>query len=332
MKKRLGLAMSVWALALACALLPQAWLAKQVSLPLMRLTSSLCALAPFPVAEVLIITGAAALVLTLALSIVRAVQKRGGYPLVTWLVNLTACAGALVLILTLGWTPIARTNSYPEASLGHSQEDLSNLCAQLTVKANALRSFLPDTLTYDVSSIPESAQAAWGCGELVKFARYPEWMDAMGIAGICFPLTGETILNPHEALLTLPFAACHETAHQLGYGREDEASYAAYRACLRGDTFFRYSGTMYALYYAMDALRSEDGGAWLEQTRQMSEAVNGDYYRMNGYLSAEIPPRQKKMGRISEAFLRLSGQDGLKSYGRMVDLLLSNPDPEQPIT
>ena len=322
MKKRAIVSAALWAAALLCALLPKPLLAEHVSRPLLKLLGRWTAGVPFPIAEPLVIALVLLFALALVAALVRCVMLRKASPLARFALNTAAAAGALTLSYLIVWSPVAGTSMLATPMPAQPRQALVALCARLTEQADGLRALLPDTLDYKRERIPEAARLAIGAQAPAKLARYPEWMDALGIAGMMFPFTGEAILHPDEPILTLPFAAVHELAHQLGYGREDEANYAAYRACLNGDPFFRYSGTMYALHYAMNALRLEDSAAWLAQLDAMSETVRREHERMGGYPEAEIPERMARMDRVSEAFLRLSGQDGLKSYGRMVDLLL----------
>lgn len=322
MKKRTIVSAALWAAALLCALLPKPWLAERVSRPLLKLLGRWSAGVPFPIAEPLVIALIALFAIALAAALIRCVTLRRASPLARFALDVAMVTGALTLLYLIVWFPVARTSALATPTPAQPRQALFALCERLTEQADGLRALLPDALDYKRERIPEAARLAIGAQAPAKLARYPEWMDALGIAGMLFPFTGEAILDPGEPVLTLPFAAVHELAHQLGYGREDEANYAAYRACLNGDPFFRYSGTMYALHYAMNALRLEDSAAWLAQMDAMSPTVRREHERMGGYPEAEIPERMARLNRVSEAFLRLSGQDGLKSYGKMVDLLL----------
>jgi hypothetical protein len=50
----------------------------------------------------------------------------------------------------------------------------------------------------------------------------------IGIEGYYNPLSGEANVNMRLPATELPFVTCHEIAHQLGVGREDEANLVGY--------------------------------------------------------------------------------------------------------
>jgi len=49
-------------------------------------------------------------------------------------------------------------------------------------------------------------------------------MSYLGIGGVYFPFTGEANVNISMPHTSIPFTACHEMAHQIGFAREDEAT------------------------------------------------------------------------------------------------------------
>lgn len=64
----------------------------------------------------------------------------------------------------------------------------------------------------------------------------------IGIEGYYNPLSGEANVNMRIPDVALPFVSCHEIAHQLGIGREDEANLIGYLVAINSDDQdFRYS-------------------------------------------------------------------------------------------
>jgi hypothetical protein len=64
----------------------------------------------------------------------------------------------------------------------------------------------------------------------------------IGIEGYYNPLSGEANVNMRLPSVALPFVTCHEIAHQLGVGREDEANLIGYLVCSdSADPYFQYS-------------------------------------------------------------------------------------------
>jgi hypothetical protein len=69
------------------------------------------------------------------------------------------------------------------------------------------------------------------------------WMvTKIGIEGYYNPLSGEANINMRLPSVALPFVTCHEIAHQLGIGREDEANLIGYLVCSNSaNPYFQYA-------------------------------------------------------------------------------------------
>jgi hypothetical protein len=64
----------------------------------------------------------------------------------------------------------------------------------------------------------------------------------IGIEGYYNPLSGEANVNMRLPSVALPFVTCHEIAHQLGVGREDEANLIGYLVSSNStNSYFQYS-------------------------------------------------------------------------------------------
>ena len=154
-------------------------------------------------------------------------------------------------------------------------------------------------------------------------------MKAAGISGIYWPFTAEPHVNGLLTAMELPFAACHEVAHERGFAREDEANYIAYVACQSADDpDFRYSGTLCAYGHVARALRRVDAAAATRARDALDERVLRDLAALRAFWK---PPTTRTgqlvlQGsiRLNDAYLKAQAQsDGVRSYGRMVDLLLA---------
>ena len=220
--------------------------------------------------------------------------------------------------------------------------ELTLLCEKLITQANTLRSSVAE----DEQSImllqdgPRGAfqRAQPGYDAIAKI--YPELsgrysapkgalsstvLSYMGIAGIYSPFTGEAHVNvrmPHSAL---PATATHEVAHQHGFNREDEANFIGYLACiLHPDIDFRYSGTLLALKYSMNALFGFDQDTYWELRELYSTAVSRDLAFERAFWQSFEGPVEQAADRVNDAYLKANLQeDGVLSYGRMVDLLIA---------
>lgn len=159
-----------------------------------------------------------------------------------------------------------------------------------------------------------------------KPVLYSKFMSRMEVTGIFWPFSLEANINIHAPDYTIPTTIAHEMAHQRGFMREDEANYIAYLACIHSDDLLlQYSGTMLALSHAGNALYKEDLELYYETRSFFHEGMNADLRYKAGYWSqfndTVISTVSTKM---NDTYLKANNQkDGVKSYGRMVDLLLA---------
>lgn len=161
----------------------------------------------------------------------------------------------------------------------------------------------------------------------------PAWiapiLSRVGIAGIYIPFTAEPLVNAGLPEAELPFSASHEIAHAQGFAREDEANFVAYLACSEHpDADFRYSGALVASFYVVSALAESDRAAARRVDTRRSAAVGRDVAAIVAWQARFAGPLREVGERVNDAYLRSQGtRDGVRSYGRMVDLLVATRRP-----
>ncbi len=119
---------------------------------------------------------------------------------------------------------------------------------------------------------------------------------------------------------------CHELAHLKGFIREDEANYVAYLACQASTNLeLRYSGLMEALILSGNALYAKDADLYYKARALYSDGVSRDLAANSLYWQEfKDKPVSNAAQKINDAYLKANNQeDGVQSYGRMVDLLLA---------
>ncbi|MDB5253336.1 MAG: hypothetical protein JWP27_2505 [Flaviaesturariibacter sp.] len=147
-----------------------------------------------------------------------------------------------------------------------------------------------------------------------------------GFSGYFNPFTGEAQMNVAEPLFLQPFVVNHEMAHQLGYGKENEASFVSYLACKQSASIdFRYS-----VYYELFSNA-------LAECRMMGDtsftgAVRRDLHpRVRRDKLAEYQYRFRKRNRVSpyvtdfyDQYLRLNNQPkGMATYNEVIAWLIA---------
>lgn len=226
-----------------------------------------------------------------------------------------------------------------------SEQELYALCTDLAAHANSLRSVLSVyedaqgifSLPCSVEQLGEKAAEAMtslGQKEAVLSGFYPRpkpvlWsrqMSRFGITGVYFPFTVEANVNVDAADYALGASMCHELSHIAGFMREDEANYLAYHACrCSGDPILDYSGTVFALIYAGNALARVSPTHYAALRGSYADGVNRDIAAESAYWEQFEDTVTSEVGeRVNDAYLKANRQtSGVQSYGEMVDLLLA---------
>lgn len=357
-KKKPGIIFSIllFPLALACVYLAsrapavvERYYSRTIYKFLSQVISSITGIFPFSLAEASVVL-ALVLIIIGVIYCITEILKNPGQRLRLLTRRLTAAAAA-VSILYFGFTVVWGLN-YHRVSIASianlevreaSAEELEALCRHLIENANALRGFMEED-SYGVTVSPQGVQNILSRaykGYLAASEVYPELggrygrpkavmlsvvLSYQGIGGVYFPFTGEANVNVSEPHFMIPFTASHEMAHQRGFAREDEANYIGYLACImHPDKDFRYSGTMAALQYSMNALRRHDMERYQRLRAEYSEGVARDFKAWSEHCRKYDGFIRETTDRINDTYLQANAQsDGVQSYGRMVDLLLAH--------
>lgn len=158
-------------------------------------------------------------------------------------------------------------------------------------------------------------------------------MTRFDLLGIYFPFSLEANYNEDMYNSELPETICHEFAHLKGWIKEDEANFISYLACIEsGSPELVYSGYMSALSYLRSKVYREASVSDEDKAALFSAANDNVVHDLveKGRIFREA--KETKLGtamsvvsdKAMETSLRLNGvSDGVKSYGRFVDLLLN---------
>lgn len=174
---------------------------------------------------------------------------------------------------------------------------------------------------------PALARPLYSPPKPVLFSELTSYAD---IAGMYFPFTVESNINVDGPFFTIPATMGHEMAHQCGFMREDEANFIGYLACKdAADPLTRYSGYSLAYDYALSALVKADRERAVAVNDELSEEVKADRRARSEYLKQFEGPVAEVSNAANNAYLKANRQqDGTRSYGRMVDLLLAEARTE----
>lgn len=165
--------------------------------------------------------------------------------------------------------------------------------------------------------------AGYSAPKGVIASRLMSWCD---ITGIFIPFTFEANVNIDVPFYSQPATMCHELSHLRGYMREDEANFIAYLACRNSESLeFQYSGAMLAFVHANNALYDANSELGQEVYSSLYPGVQRDFAYNSAYWKQFEGPVSEISSSVNDSYLKANGQeDGVKSYGRMVDLLLAD--------
>ena len=230
----------------------------------------------------------------------------------------------------------------------HSTEELEELAFRLVAQVNELSAQVERdengrfVLTADTDAARKAVEGLED--EFVCFGGYevhPKpiycsfFMSQMDLMGIYFPFSMEANYNTDMYKAKLPDTICHELAHTKGFMREEEANFIAFVACDRSDSVeYRYSGYLSALTYvrnnvfeycddytqfALDGAISDEVWVDIDENREYWESVEeAEDTVFDSQTVSEVSDK------AMEASLQANGvEDGIESYGRMVDLMLN---------
>ncbi len=222
----------------------------------------------------------------------------------------------------------------------YTVEELTELCRYLTEQVNACRPDEGETAAFSY----EKNRRAWrqAAVEAMKAAgaEFPalggycpkpkevvvsQILSVQQLCGVYSPFTVEANYNGDMPDYNVPHTMCHELSHLKGFMREDEANFIGYLACiLSEDPAFRYSGYLTGWVYAGNALASADMEAYLELSGKLCERARQDLADNNAFWNQYEGKVAEAAAQWNDAYLKMNDQkDGVRSYGRMVDLMLA---------
>ncbi|MCT4607288.1 MAG: DUF3810 domain-containing protein [Marinisporobacter sp.] len=322
--------------------------ANRIYKEMIQILSSITGILPFSIAELLVLFLIFFVVWMLLQTIITAIHhplKRKS-TILNFIGNIIILASMIYFIFIFIWgfnycrlpfSEIANLKVKPA-----SVEELENLCKNLIEKANTLRPKVIENKN-GVMTLPKGysdvfIRASKGYEKAANI--YPELggnygnpkgiilssaMSYTGIAGIYCPFTGEANVNIAITATSIPSTTCHEMAHQRGFSREDEANYIAYLTCtMHPDVDFQYSGTVLALIHSMNALYRVNEEKYMKLKELYKEGLVRDLAYMRSFWQQYEGPVERASTKLNNAYLKANHQkDGVRSYGRMVDLLIA---------
>lgn len=325
------------------------WYSVKVYAGLSRAVNRITGFVPFSVAEILVILFFAAVPVFLIVFIIGVIRKKGSRLLfvLRFFVNLFVFISIVYFLYTINCGINYYHYSFADTCgldvKPSSVTELKDLCVSLADDLNHLRPQLhaneQGVMQLRTESMYLTAQeaaqaydkieedypllrAGYSAPKPVYFSRVMSYLD---ITGVFFPFTFEANVNIDVPDYTIPVTMCHELSHLRGFMREDEANFIGYLVCKKsGNPDFEYSGYMLAFTHASNALFSANTDAAQKIFSSLDAGVLRDLAYNTEYWKQFEGPVADASNSVNDHYLKANSQeDGIKSYGRMVDLLLA---------
>ncbi|MFZ9214735.1 MAG: DUF3810 domain-containing protein, partial [Sediminibacterium sp.] len=167
----------------------------------------------------------------------------------------------------------------------------------------------------------------------VKATLFNPLADYVGFTGYFNPFTAEGQVRTDMPGLELPFVACHETAHMLGFASESEANLIGYLVATKStNPYVRYSAYNEIFTYAQREqfvllAQQKDSvgfmGAVAHNRARLDTLVKQDRKAVRNFFNKHRSSVAPIMSGVYEQYLFLNKQNaGLKSYDEVIGWLI----------
>ncbi|MGI8951586.1 MAG: DUF3810 domain-containing protein [Chitinophagaceae bacterium] len=220
----------------------------------------------------------------------------------------------------------------------YTTEDLKNVTDSLLIKVNFYRKKLGDS-TIQYPSYQQIFSETINAYKIVnnnfsflnyqqrniKPSLYGKLGNYLGFLGYYNPFTGEAQVNVTTPPFTIPYTCCHEVAHQLGYGTEDEANFVGYLvAKSSSDPLFHYSVYFDLFNYANGTLFYKDSSAARKNYRLLDTLVRRDEMLNRNFYLQYKNPFEPIITAIYGSYLKANRQPkGMETYNEVVAWLIA---------
>ncbi len=302
---------------------------------------------PFSMAEIFVVGVVLFLLIYIVLSIIFIVKAKKDRKMTTFLKKSTTVVISGLILYNM-YTILWGVNYYVDSTIvkmGIVQreitvEELGNTTAFFVEKLNESAHAVSrdengvfnedkDEIFAEGKTIYNNLEAEYSYLEWIdippKEMLFSEFFSYAGYTGIYFPYTAEANVNSDPPPCFLPSTIAHELSHVRGVAPENDCNFLAILACEKSENpAYVYSGWLLGFVNLSNALYSADNELWNEVVSSLDSVVWADLSNNNEYWKQFESPVEEVVDAVYDNFLQVQGQDdGIKSYGRVVDLLVA---------
>lgn len=148
-------------------------------------------------------------------------------------------------------------------------------------------------------------------------------MNDTGILGYYNPFSAEAQYNPNLPDTYLPFTLAHESAHQLGYAREQEANFIGYLIGINSDnTELKYSTQYFVLKSLLNSLVDAEPQFVEKILSEYSDGMKRDRAYEKDFINKHTGLVSDFFGLTNHLFLKSNQQEGRVTYSYFIELLI----------
>ncbi|SDM16790.1 DUF3810 domain-containing protein [Chryseobacterium taihuense] len=187
--------------------------------------------------------------------------------------------------------------------------DIAAVQNEILKNQNKLPAFITDKKSYNVNSF--------------KSSLFSELMSFTGILGYYNPFTAEAQYNNNLPSSYLPFTISHESSHQMGFAREQEANFVGYLIGVYSqNTDLRYSTEYFTLKSLLNSIVQDDEEFVKFVLDNYSEGMKRDRLHEKQFVMQHQGLMTDFFGFTNNLFLKSNQQEGTVTYSYFVDLLV----------
>ncbi|WPO90443.1 DUF3810 domain-containing protein [Chryseobacterium sp. HR92] len=158
----------------------------------------------------------------------------------------------------------------------------------------------------------------------IKPSLFKNVMSFTGILGYYNPFTAEAQYNSELPHTFIPFTTAHESSHQLGFAREQEANFVGYLIGIHSSNLeLRYSTEFFTLKSLLRFIVEEDPEFVKNILHQYSPAMKRDRMHEKNFVLSHQGWLDDFFGYTNNLFLKSNQQEGSVTYSYFIDLLLN---------
>lgn len=156
-----------------------------------------------------------------------------------------------------------------------------------------------------------------------KPSLYEGVMSYSGILGYYNPFTAEAQYNAELPSTFLPFTLAHESMHQLGFAREQEANFTGYLIGRNATNLdLKYSTEYFVLKSLLNSLVEKKPEFVKQVIQNYSSEMKRDRMAEKDFVKRHEGFLDVMFGYTNDLFLKSNQQEGSVTYSYFVDLLI----------